>query len=165
MQTFLPYPSYIRSARVLDRQRLGKQRVEVKQILSALRKPHYGWKNHPAVRMWMGYEYALVSYGVEMCDEWIKRGYKDSLLDEFREIRLQIHNEILLRDKTLIFYPKWLNDKRLTRSHQSNLIRKDPDYYRDLFPGVPDNIPYWWPEAKDPNGGWNGRLYEDVFAA
>ena len=33
MQTFLPYPDFARSAAVLDRQRLGKQRVEVLQIL------------------------------------------------------------------------------------------------------------------------------------
>lgn len=28
MQTFLPYQNFVASARVLDRQRLGKQRVE-----------------------------------------------------------------------------------------------------------------------------------------
>ncbi len=33
MQTFLPYDSYADSAAVLDRARLGKQRVEAKQIL------------------------------------------------------------------------------------------------------------------------------------
>ena len=36
MQTFLPYADYTRTAKCLDRQRLGKQRVECKQILNAL---------------------------------------------------------------------------------------------------------------------------------
>lgn len=36
MQTFLPYPSAERSARVLDNRRLGKQRVECLQILAVL---------------------------------------------------------------------------------------------------------------------------------
>ena len=37
MQTFVPEAtSYAASVRVLDRQRLGKQRVEVLQIVSAL---------------------------------------------------------------------------------------------------------------------------------
>ena len=36
MQTFLPYSNYPASARVLDNKRLGKQRVEVLQILKAL---------------------------------------------------------------------------------------------------------------------------------
>lgn len=87
MQTFLPYPDFGRSARVLDRRRLGKQRVEVKQILRALRNPSSGWRNHPAVRMWRGHEYSLLSYGVAVCSEWRSRGYRDSLLDEFLDLR------------------------------------------------------------------------------
>ena len=165
MQTFLPYPSYRRSALVLDMKRLGKQRVEVKQILNALRKPHYGWKNHPAVRMWMGYEYALVYYGMEMCVAWRDRGYKDSLLPEFREMRDQIAKELLDRGDALIAYPKWINDYRIHTSHQSNLVRKDPDYYRDFFPRVPDDIPYYWPEPRDPNGGWHGRTVNEYAPA
>jgi Pyrimidine dimer DNA glycosylase len=45
MQTFLPFPSFEESARVLDNKRLGKQRVETMQILKALTLPTYGWKN------------------------------------------------------------------------------------------------------------------------
>lgn len=44
MQTFLPYADFPGSAKVLDRKRFG---------YSA------GWQNHPAVKMWRGYEYAL----------------------------------------------------------------------------------------------------------
>ena len=33
MQTFLPYPDMIKSAKALDYKRLGKQRVEAKQII------------------------------------------------------------------------------------------------------------------------------------
>lgn len=47
MQTFLPYPSFVESAKCLDRQRLGKQRVEVLQLLKALLVPGSGWGNHP----------------------------------------------------------------------------------------------------------------------
>lgn len=36
MQTFLPYKSFEQSAACLDNKRLGKQRVEVLQILKAL---------------------------------------------------------------------------------------------------------------------------------
>ena len=36
MQTFLPYPDFARSAQALDMRRLGKQRVEVLQILGTL---------------------------------------------------------------------------------------------------------------------------------
>jgi len=35
MQTFLPYPDFARCAAVLDPLRLGKQRVEVLQLMRA----------------------------------------------------------------------------------------------------------------------------------
>ena len=74
MQTFLPYSDYDQSAAVLDYRRLGKQRVEAKQIMFALSDPNYGWQNHPAVRMWRGHEYQLAQYGIAICYEWRKRG-------------------------------------------------------------------------------------------
>ena len=58
MQTFLPYTDFIKSAKCLDYKRLGKQRVEAKQILNILlgETTKAGWTNHPAVLMWSGYE-------------------------------------------------------------------------------------------------------------
>ena len=48
MQTFLPYPNFKRTAKVLDYRRLGKQRVEGMQIINAIENPNpQGWKNHP----------------------------------------------------------------------------------------------------------------------
>ena len=57
MQTFLPYPDFKKTAKCLDYRRLGKQRVECKQILNALQKrkggiTKGGWVNHPATKMW-----------------------------------------------------------------------------------------------------------------
>ena len=36
MQTFLPHPDFAATARVLDKRRLGKQRVEAIQVLRGL---------------------------------------------------------------------------------------------------------------------------------
>ena len=52
MQTFLPYKSFVKSAQCLDNKRLGKQRVEAMQILKSIYIEDYGWKNHPATKMW-----------------------------------------------------------------------------------------------------------------
>ena len=41
--------------------------------------------------------------------------------------------------------PDWLGDESLHRSHQSALVRKDPEHYRRFFPDVPDDLPYVWP--------------------
>ena len=54
MQTFITSIDFKLCARVLDRQRLGKQRVEVLQILQTLLGESTGWRNHPCVRMWKG---------------------------------------------------------------------------------------------------------------
>ena len=139
MQTFLPYPSFSESAKALDYRRLGKQRVETKQILMALRGESKGWVNHPAVKMWRGYETALAVYGMTMCKEWISRGYKDTLLQYFKDILIEgVKNDDLA-------YPQFSYE--FHRSHQSNLIRKDPEFYGAQFSGVPDDLPYVWSAA------------------
>lgn len=135
MQTFLPYPDFAASAKALDNKRLGKQRVETLQLLKSLTLPDYGWKNHPASKMWRGYEQSLVDYGRAVCIEWIRRGYKDTCLEKISEFA---------EARVVTPMPTWLTDE-LCRSHQSNLVRKDPDHYRPLFPQVPDNLPYVWP--------------------
>ncbi|WP_300460989.1 MSMEG_6728 family protein, partial [uncultured Nocardioides sp.] len=78
MQTFLPYPDFARSARALDRKRLGKQRVETLQVVRALTRTDYGWQNHPAVLMWRGCEEALGRYGLECCAAWTDLGFDDT---------------------------------------------------------------------------------------
>src|SRR6476661_8199342 len=50
VQTFVPYADFARTAAVLDTKRLGKQRVEVIQIVRALTVPGYAWSSHPAAQ-------------------------------------------------------------------------------------------------------------------
>lgn len=140
MQTFLPVPDFVRTAEILDMRRLGKQRVETKQILRALTGLSKGWVNHPAVKMWRGHEYALTKYGLAMCLEWRKRGYKDTLLDYFMEQR-----KIYVDNVEGNYLPRWFGNQEFHISHQSNLIRKRPFHYKPFFPGIPRDIPYVWP--------------------
>lgn len=143
MQTFLPYGSFARSARVLDSPRLGKQRVETLQILRALAIPDYGWQNHPATRMWMGYVPALTSYGLAMTDEWLARGFADTVRDQLLEFAPEAADGVVAR-------PPWLGDPAFHEGHRSNLLVKDPDFYAQLFPGTPPGLPYVWPEPQNP---------------
>lgn len=138
MQTFLPFPDHKASAQVLDYRRLGKQRVEAKQILDALEPDSTSrWRNHPAVLMWKGYTAQLKSYYHHMLDEWQRRGYKNTMS----------RYPVIWAEKVDI--PPWWGDPEFHRSHQSNLLRKDPVYYAPHFPGVPDNLPYIWPSHAD----------------
>jgi len=137
----LPYPNLTKTAEVLDYRRLGKQRIETLQILHTLTGVSHGWRNHPAVKMWEGHEVVLADYGIAMCEEWIARGYKDTTLPRLREIRDNLENQV--RE-----LPSWWGEEALHLSHQSNLIRKDPIFYGQLFSGIPDNLPYYWPTAQ-----------------
>jgi hypothetical protein len=149
VQTFLPCATFGRSAAALDTRRLGKQRVETLQVLRALVWPEYGWKRHPAVLMWRGFTPALVAYGVAVCDEWRRRGHRDGV----RAVLLDYNGG---REPTWSWclaeglLPPWLGDEALHRSHQSSLIRKDPEHYGPRFPGVPDDLPYVWPGPSYP---------------
>lgn len=136
MQTFLPYDNYRESAMALDNKRLGKQRVETLQILNALAGHSKGWTNHPATRMWRGYESQLIIYGVTMCSAWIARGFQDTCFEKILGMTKEF--------KPNTNRPPWLGDQRLHISHQSNLVRKDPDFYGQKFDVDPD-LPYYWP--------------------
>jgi len=137
MQTFLPYKDFVKSASVLDRQRLGKQRVENLQVIKALITPGYGWQNHPAVKMWRGHEYTLLKYQEAICNEWTSRGYKDTCLEK--------SIDLLAGYPIGITKPEWLGDVEFHKSHQSNLLRKFPEHYSQYFTDVPDDLEYVWP--------------------
>lgn len=135
MQTFLPYPDFTRSAQVLDRQRLGKQRIEARQIIETIESGRIsgGWVNHPAVNMWRGHIPALACYGVAICDEWIRRGYKDA------------QRPFFAARAAPFVYPAWLTPA-FCLSHQSNLLRKNRLHYSSHFGlDLRDDLPYLWP--------------------
>jgi hypothetical protein len=149
VQTFLPYADFEASARALDPKRLGKQRVECLQVLRGLTVPGYGWRHHPAVKMWRGHEEALGRYSLTCCEVWVERGFGDTCAATIgtelaqagvRRVRTQAE---LAQAGAL---PGWLGDEDFHRSHRSSLLRKDPAFYGAAFTGVPDDLPYVWPE-------------------
>ncbi|WP_372665580.1 MSMEG_6728 family protein [Amycolatopsis kentuckyensis] len=160
MQTFLPCADFTASARTLDRRRLGKQRVETLQVLRALVIPGYGWRNHPAAKMWTGYEEALTRYGLEVCAVWCELGAADTcavkLTDEFTGA---IGSPVIRTQAELTAageVPPWLGDEAVHRSHRSALVRKERDHYAPRFPDVPDDLPYVWPASDRPSRAATG---------
>lgn len=143
MQTFVPEPSFINSVRVLDRQRLGKQRVETLQIMKALAGLSKGWTNHPATRMWRGYERALLAYQQATVIEWTDRGYKDTCWSKTQAVYDMFFNA------TSVELPHWWGDNRVHDSHKSALVFKDPVWYNTIYPDVVGEYNYYWPVAKE----------------
>ena len=148
MQTFLPYADFAASAVALDDRRLGKQRVEALQVLRALTREKYGWKSHPAVRMWEGYVEACAAYAIAMCAEWTRRGYADTCAATVGQDLAAAgfpppRGQAELAEQDLL--PSWLGDERVHRTHRAALVRKDPRYYGEAFPDVDPEQPYFWP--------------------
>lgn len=130
MQTFLPYPNYACSAMVLDRQRLGKQILEARQILAAIRNGG-GWRSHPAVRAWRGSEPSLALYHNVCLREWLRRGYAHT------------ENEIACGDSPAP--PPWLGREEIHASHRAALLAKDPTHYRQFGWLETPSVDYIWP--------------------
>lgn len=149
MQTFLPYPHCRGSVQCLDDKRLGKQRVEAKQILIALGcdvGEHKGnmasrWRNHPAVAMWRGHERFLSMYAMTACIEWRERGFRDSLLLQFGVL----FRSFAASCGSAVTAPEWWGHPDLHASHRSNLLRKDARHYGQFGWAEPDDLPYLWP--------------------
>jgi hypothetical protein len=148
MQTFLPYPDFADSARALDSKRLGKQRVEVIQIVRALTRPGYGWASHPAVLMWKGYEEALGRYGLVCCEVWTGLGFGDTCAATITG-DLAAAGVPQVRDQPELHrvgaVPPWLGDDAVHLSHRSALVQKDGAFYAERFPDTPADLPYYWP--------------------
>lgn len=104
VNTFILCSDLRESFKLLDNRRLGKQRVEAKQIIDVLllydqinndcttqeqlidlAKSNIlfenvkGWKNHPATKMWIGHTNALKAYFNLCVKEWISRGKNNTM--------------------------------------------------------------------------------------
>ena len=132
MQTFLPFADFKRTVRVLDYRRLGKQRVEAFQILKALQNPENQWNNHPAVKMWIGYDAALTEYMNICIREWVRRGYVNTMLMP------------LVKDYEK---PNWLGDRRFHSAHRAALLYKDPQFYGAFNWKEEPKLSYIWPKS------------------
>jgi hypothetical protein len=120
VNTFLPYSDFVRVAKVLDNKRLGKQRVEAKQILNVLNNAKSAaWKHHPVVLMWKGYETALKYYYNTMIDEWVHRGFVNNM----EKYRLPKH----------VSLPWFVFCKPVLLSHRASLLRKNSVHYSKYF--------------------------------
>lgn len=146
MQTFLPYVDFKKSATVLDRQRLGKQRVEAYQILRITTglDPHSRWRNHPAVKMWQGYSPALLHYAFEVVFEWRRRGYNDSMAELLNGTFCWLNAEKVVR-------PHWLGDQQFHGSHRAALLAKLPEHYTQFRWKEEPKIEYYWPAPAELN--------------
>jgi len=125
MNTFLPYSSFLKSALCLDNKRLGKQRVECLQILKALNGETKGWVNHPYVKMWRGYELALILYGQIICSVWKSKGFKDTCYKKISAYKKVFQNSS--------YYFPFLGNRNFHKNYRKVLLNKNKEHYSKVF--------------------------------
>tara|TARA_R110000824_G_scaffold351725_3_gene538762 strand:+ start:779 stop:1204 length:426 start_codon:yes stop_codon:yes gene_type:complete len=139
MQTFMTSYDYTIVAEQLDYRRLGKQRLEGLQTHNQLTKGKGGFPHHPINAMWQGFEPSLAEYTNAMINEWIKRGYKNTM--ELISCCSDWKGYVECNHKK----PQWVYNAALHRSHKSNLLRKDYLYYSKYYDtNIPIDLPYIW---------------------
>lgn len=153
LQTFLPYSDFKKSAECLDKKRCWKQVVEAKQLLEVLKLSREGHtlssaqkriRNHPACRMWVGYENALECYHNCFFDISIDK-WKIKPVKSFR-----------LEEKISCKIPNWLGYEKLHANHRARLLDKNFEFYSQYNWIEKPILENYWPIDKD------GKLQYDL---
>lgn len=159
MQVFLPENSFADCAKVLDQKRLVKQLLEGRQIMSILanESPGGAWRNHPAVKMFVGYEASLYNYLKAIRNEMDLRGYKWE--NNWNVIKDTYKRNFSGQDKNK--NPEWMNDYRWIKvmtTHRGRLYEKAPELYPQYkkeseyfndYVCCPDKCTYYWVTHKE----------------
>lgn len=147
MQTFLMWRNYTFSMLNLDPRRLFKQRLEAEGILRTLTGRSVSWRNHPAVRMWRGYNPALTGYIWCISQAARERGLDYAAVTEARMRQIAAEAGVEgdapfqvaefmagalpgFTDPCPITLPPWWADERFYLSHRSSLLRKAKEGWR-----------------------------------
>jgi len=128
VNVFIPLSDPHEIAKVLDDRRLGKQRVEAKQIITIIsgQAKSNAWANHPVVLMWKDHLEELKYYYDVMILEWVGRGFKNTMpLYGIYQIPTSAHK----RPKM----PWFMYCKPVLLSHQASLLRKNYAHYHKYF--------------------------------
>jgi hypothetical protein len=132
----------MKSADVLDKKRCWKQVVEAQQIINILTSSiNRRYRNHPAIKMWVGYTDGLCYY-FDMFLQWSKE--KHHINTKYTYL---LQGRFTLNDFKNIKYPWWLGDENFHRAMRARLIEKDREFYLPLFPEDEgfNNGKYFWP--------------------
>jgi hypothetical protein len=157
MQTYVTDLNMRKNADNLDFRRLGQNRVEALDVLclnlelSQYYRPAYWeflvqrYSNHPVVHMWKGHGAYLHFYTYYLLKKWRKLGYSNAKCwPKWKEISILFPHNIAYYGGP----PPWLTPE-FVDMHRAYLIRKDPGYYRKIWPNVDESIPFVYPVTKE----------------
>lgn len=150
MQTFLPEPSFYLSAQTLDKKRALKQVLEAHQILNTLAGKSKAWVNHPATRMWRGYEAALTEY-YNVFWQYCK---------DFHKIKFdKLKKKDMIGDVKM---PEWFGCEAFHSTHRARLLDKNIQFYSIYnWKESPSEGYNFWPVQMD--GSLHPIVQEEIF--
>ena len=158
----------------LDYRRLGKQRIEAKQIIESLENNSLGWSKHPATLSFSKNIDSLKAYYNICIQEWINRGYKCNMkiYDEIDESK---YSPLICEfdGKKAIFhedneksYPKFVSFPPYFYAHRASLYRKNNNFYSSKnFPEEYLEKGYFWPskfDSDDVYENWDINNLEEI---
>lgn len=145
VNTFVVDSDLARNASLLDTKRLGKQRIEAKEIIDILESldrgvipKKKGWMNHPATKMWYGYTNALKVYYNYILTEFKKRSDHNTMQYYDIDVSLYYVNPYIGNGNfkfpfTEYSFPPWFAFPPFILAQRASLIRKSPEIYNDIF--------------------------------
>lgn len=162
MITYMTRKSMFRTAADLDTIELGATLKHTMLVLDELTGISEEHQNHPILKAWKGYEFALCIYGMVLSMEWhTQRGYADKSFFQFKRVCDELREEAIEYEEPWMFVPPpWFEDTDVLQAFRSNLVRRWPDRYGDTWAKVPPNMPYLWPIVDD-EGGYTLRLSKE----
>lgn len=81
----------------------------------------------------------MLSYGLAVCEEWTRRGYKDTCAEKMRELVGAESPDL----------PAWLGDESFHAAHRAALKAKNPAWYGQWGWTEEAKIAYIWPGRAD----------------
>jgi hypothetical protein len=108
--------------------------------------------------MWSKNPEALALYGVVICEEWTRRGYRDTCREKILAANREMGGAELpelwrrYESREEGFLPSWFGSEEFHASHRSNLLRKDPGHYSAFSWEEPDDLCYLWPVPEKEEG-------------
>lgn len=128
VNTFVTSSSVTECAQNLDYRRLGKQRLEAWEMINILegkKTASNGYASHPAVAMWKGHVTGLKIYFNAVVDEWVARGYNNTMSKYVIDSKDTKHADELM--------PWWFSCPVFHLAHKCALLLKEPKHYSPLF--------------------------------
>lgn len=140
---YLPHPDFEVSAQAFDSAMLQVNIDNIINLLENFHETEFAQPVDDRQRLaWKDHEVSLCWYGIVLCVEMERRQLHAS-----SRARLEWHLDMASAGAFSMDRPDWVGDERVHTSHQSQLIAHNPRVYAPAFPGIPDNLPVWWPHG------------------